>query len=323
MLRYLWRKQMPYDLKIFSGTSNRRLSERIADRIGLQLGKATVKRFSDGEIYFKIEENIRGADVFIIQSTPPPGDNWMELLIMLDAFKRASASRVTAVIPYFGYARQDRKEKPRVPISAKLCADLLETAGASRVLTMDLHSAQIQAFFNIPVDHLYSSMVLAEHFRSQNLENLVIVAPDIGAVRLTRAYAKKLDCPIAILDKRRPEPNLSEIINIIGEVRDKNILIMDDMVDTAGTLIAASETLFKAGVKSIKVGFTHGVLSGDAVTRLRASKISKLTFTDTIALPKEKIIDKMEVLSVDKVFGKAIMNLHTEQSISSLFDIVF
>jgi ribose-phosphate pyrophosphokinase len=314
---------MSYDLKIFSGTSNITLTEKIADCIGSRVSESTVKRFSDGEIYVKIEENIRGADVFIVQSTPAPGDNWMELLIMLDAAKRASARRITAVIPYFGYARQDRKEQPRVPISAKLCADLLETAGANRVLTMDLHSPQIQAFFNIPADHLYSSMVMADHFRAKKISDLVVVAPDIGSVRLARAYAKKFDCPIAILDKRRPKPNESEIINIVGDVDGKNILILDDLVDTAGTLVAASETLFKAGVKSIQAGFTHAVLSGSAVNRIRDSKIDKITFTDTIPLPEEKMISKMEVISVDRIFGKAIMNLHTEQSISSLFDIFF
>ncbi|MFC1556429.1 ribose-phosphate diphosphokinase [candidate division KSB1 bacterium] len=312
---------MPYDLKIFSGNSNKALADKIADCIGLQLGKASIGTFSDGEISVKIEENIRGADVFIIQSTQPPGDNWMELLIMLDATRRASPSRITAVIPYFGYARQDRKERPRVPITSKLCADLLETAGANRVLTMDLHSPQIQAFFNIPVDHLYSSMVLLDHYRNQQIDDLVIVAPDIGSVRLARAYAKRLDSPMAILDKRRPKPNESEVIHIIGEVKDKNILILDDMVDTAGTIIAAIDALYDAGVKSIEVGFTHAVLSGNAIERLQNSKISRVTFTDTILLSKERLIDKMTILSVDRVFGKAIMNLHTEQSISSLFDI--
>lgn len=314
---------MPYDLKIFSGNANSDLGAKITDCIGLRLSKATVSRFSDGEIQVKIEDNIRGADVFVIQSTQPPGDFWMELLIMLDAIKRASARRITAVIPYFGYARQDRKERPRVPITAKLCADLLETAGANRVLTMDLHSPQIQAFFNIPVDHLYSSMVLVDHYRHRRIKDLVVVGPDIGSVRLARAYAKKLDCPIAILDKRRPKPNESEIINIIGDVKGKNILIIDDMVDTAGTLIAATEALVNAGINSVEASFTHAVLSGNAVERIKNSPLSKVTFTDTIPLPEEKFIDKMQILSVDKVFGKAIMNLHTEQSISSLFDIFF
>ncbi|MFC1555688.1 ribose-phosphate diphosphokinase, partial [candidate division KSB1 bacterium] len=275
----------------------------------------------DGEIYVKIEENIRGADVFIVQSTQPSGDNLMELLIMLDAARRASPSRITAVIPYFGYARQDRKEQPRVPITSKLCADLLETAGANRVLTMDLHSPQIQAFFNIPVDHLYSSMVLLDFYRNQKVEDLVVVAPDIGSVRLARAYAKRLNSPMAILDKRRPKPNESEIIHIIGEVKDKNILILDDMVDTAGTLVAASEALAKAGVKKIEAGFTHAVLSGDAIERIEKSQLHRVVLTDTIPMAKEKKLKKMTILSVDRVFGKAIMNLHTEQSISSLFDI--
>lgn len=312
---------MPYDLKIFSGNSHRGLAQKIADSIDVPLGKAKVSKFSDGEIRIKIEENIRGADVFIIQPTQPPGDNWMELLIMLDAVKRASANRITAVIPYFGYARQDRKEQPRVPITAKLCADLLEIAGANRVLTMDLHSPQIQAFFDIPVDHLYSSMVLLEHYRSQEIEDLVIVGPDIGAVRLARAYAKRLHCPIAILDKRRPEPNKSEIIHIIGEVKGKNILILDDMIDTAGTLIAATEALINAGVKSVEAGCAHPVLSGDAVIRIKNSSLTKITVTDTIPLAENKMIDKLSIVSICEVFGKAIMRLHNEESISSLFDI--
>ncbi|MCH7781914.1 ribose-phosphate pyrophosphokinase [candidate division KSB1 bacterium] len=312
---------MPYDLKIFSGNSHKKLAQNIADSINVPLGNANVSKFSDGEIKVKIEENIRGADVFVIQPTQPPGDNWMELLIMLDALKRASASRITAVIPYFGYARQDRKEQPRVPITAKLCADLLEIAGANRVLTMDLHSPQIQAFFDIPVDHLYSSMVLFEHYRSKKIDNLVIVGPDIGAVRLARAYAKRLHCPIAILDKRRPEPNKSEIIHIIGEVKGKNILILDDMVDTAGTLIAATEALINAGVNSVEAGCAHPVLSGDAVNRIKNSGLSQITVTDTIPLPDEKLMDKLTVVSVDKVFGKAILRLHEEKSISSLFNI--
>ncbi|MCH8285268.1 ribose-phosphate pyrophosphokinase [candidate division KSB1 bacterium] len=312
---------MPYDLKIFSGNSHKKLAQNIADSINVPLGNANVSKFSDGEIKVKIEENIRGADVFVIQPTQPPGDNWMELLIMLDALKRASASRITAVIPYFGYARQDRKEQPRVPITAKLCADLLEIAGANRVLTMDLHSPQIQAFFDIPVDHLYSSMVLFEHYRAKKIDNLVIVGPDIGAVRLARAYAKRLHCPIAILDKRRPEPNRSEIIHIIGEVKGKNILILDDMVDTAGTLIAATEALINAGVNSVEAGCAHPVLSGDAVNRIKNSGLSRITVTDTIPLPDEKLMDKLTVVSVDKVFGKAILRLHEEKSISSLFNI--
>ena len=312
---------MMYDLKIFSGNSNRSLAEKISASLDLPLSKATVSRFSDGEIRVKIEENIRGVDIFIIQSTQPPGDNWMELLIMLDAAKRASAGRITAVIPYFGYSRQDRKEQPRVPITAKLCADLLETAGANRVLTMDLHSPQIQAFFNIPVDHLYSSMVLLNYYRSQNIEDLVIVAPDIGSVRLARAYAKRMDSPIAILDKRRPAPNQSKVIHIIGEVEGKNILILDDMVDTAGTLIAASEALMKAGVKSAEAVCAHPVLSGDAVERISNSALSRMTVTDTIPLCEDKYSDKIKVVSVSNVFGRAIMHLHKGESISELFDI--
>ncbi|MFC1554620.1 ribose-phosphate diphosphokinase [candidate division KSB1 bacterium] len=311
---------MPYDLKVFSGNSNKVLAENIANSLGIPLGDALVSRFSDGEIRVKFNENVRGTDTFIVQSTHPPGDNILELLIMLDAAKLASAGRITAVIPYFGYARQDRKDKPRVPITAKLCADLLETAGADRVLTMDLHSPQIQAFFDIPVDHLYSSMVLLDHYRKQNIENLVVVAPDVGSVPLARAYAKRLNCPIAILDKRRPEPNKSEVINIVGEVEGKNILILDDLVDTAGTLIGAIEALIKAGVKSVEAGFTHPVLSGKAIDRLKNSPLKKIAFTDTIPMPNEKKIDIMEIISVDKVFAEAILRLHNEESISSLFN---
>jgi len=309
------------DLKIFSGNSNMSLAEKISASLDLPLSKATVSRFSDGEIRIKIEENIRGIDVFIVQSTQPPGDNWMELLIMLDAAKRASAGRITAVIPYFGYARQDRKEQPRVPITAKLCADLLEAAGANRVLTMDLHSPQIQAFFNIPVDHLYSSMVLLDYYRSQNIEDPVIVAPDIGSIKLARAYAKRLGCPIAILDKRRPAPNQSKVVHVIGEVKGKNILILDDMVDTAGTLIAASDALMKAGVKSTEAGCAHPVLSGDAVERISSSALSRITVTDTIPLSEDKYSDKIKIVSVGNVFGRAIIRLHKGEYISELFDV--
>jgi len=311
---------MPYDLKIFSGNANRSLAERIAASLNMKLSDALVSRFKDGEVRVQIRENIRGADVFIIQSTQPPGDNWMELLIILDAVKRASAGRITAVIPYFGYSRQDRKEQPRVPITAKLCADLIETAGADRVLTMDLHSPQIQAFFNVPVDNLYSSMVLLEYYRAQWINDLVIVAPDIGSVRLARAYAKRLDCPIAILDKRRMEPNKSEIINIIGEVKNKNILVIDDMIDTAGTLFGAIKALSDSGVKRVDAGCTHALLSGEAVELIKNSGLTRLTITDTIPLPESKKLDIMDVISVDKVFGKAILRVHNEESVSSLFD---
>ncbi len=312
---------MSYELKIFSGNSNRTLSEKIATSLGKSLSKAYVSRFSDGEVRAKFEENIRGSDIFIIQSTQPPGDNWMELLIMLDAAKRASAGRITAVIPYFGYARQDRKDQPRVPITSRLCADLLETAGANRVLTMDLHSPQIQAFFDIPVDHLYSSMVLLDYYRSMEIEDLVVVGPDIGAVRLARAYAKQLHCPIAILDKRRPEPNKSEIIHIIGDVEGKNILILDDLIDTAGTLVAATEALINAGVKSVQAGCAHPVFSGKAMERINNSKLTKVTVSDTIPISDAGMSDKIEIVTVGGVFGKAIMRLHNGESISSLFDI--
>lgn len=310
---------MSYDLKIFTGNANRPLAEKIAEKLSMDVSPSMVTTFSDGELRVQIGENIRGADVYIIQPTPPPAENWMELFLLLDAAKRASAGRITAVIPYYGYARQDRKDRPRVPITSKLCADLLETSGANRVLTMDLHSAQIQAFFDVPVDHLYSSMVLVDHFINMKLTELVVVAPDIGSVRLARAYAKRLNCPIAILDKRRPEPNKSEVIHIIGEVKNKNIIILDDMVDTAGTLAAAAKSVMNAGAKSIVAGFTHGVLSGNAIERIDDSPIKKLVFTDTIEVPLSRLSKKFEVVSVSKIFSRAILNLHKEESISSLF----
>ncbi len=308
------------NLKIFSGSSNQFLSKKITDYLGMSLGSAEISRFSDGEIKVKFNENIRGADVFLIQPTHPPAENLMELLIMLDAARRASAYRVTAVIPYYGYARQDRKDQPRVSITAKLVANLIITAGADRVLTMDLHSAQIQGFFDIPFDHLYASINFFDYIKSLNLDDVVVVSPDVGSVKIARAYAKRLDTTLAILDKRRPKPNSAEIVNVIGDVKDKNIIIVDDMVDTGGTILLAVKTLKEKNAKDINIFCTHPVLSGDAVQKIENSEIKLFTVTDTIPLDDNKRINKIDVVSVANLFGEAIKRIHKEESVSSLFD---
>lgn len=305
---------------LFSGTANRKLSERIADYLDVQLSDAQISYFSDGEIWVKYNENIRGADVFIIQPTHSPAKNILELLIMLDAARRASAERITAVIPYFGYARQDRKDQPRVSITAKLVANLLVTAGADRILTMDLHAPQIQGFFDIPVDHLYSSTIFTEHFRDMNIPDLTVVSPDIGGITLARAYAKRLNAPLAIIDKRRPKHNEAEIVNIIGDVKGRNILVIDDIIDTAGTLCNAAASLKKSGAREIYVACTHPLLSGPAIERISKAPITKIKVSDTVDLPKEKRIDKIEILTASSIFGEAIKRIHGEESISSLFD---
>ncbi|MFC1562627.1 ribose-phosphate diphosphokinase [candidate division KSB1 bacterium] len=308
------------NLKIFSGSSNLFLAKKIADYIGISLGSAEISNFSDGEIKIKFNENIRGTDVFLVQSTYPPADNLMELLIMLDAAKRASAKRVTAVIPYYGYARQDRKDKPRVSITAKLVANLITIAGADRILTMDLHSSQIQGFFDIPFDHLYASINFFECIKEMNLENVVVVSPDLGSVKMSRAYAKRFDAALAILDKRRPKPNSAEIVNVIGDVEGKNVIIVDDMVDTGGTILKAVKTLKEEGAKGINIFCTHPVLSGDAVQKLKDSEIKSFMVSDTIPLDDNKKIDKINVISVANLFGEAILRIYREESISSLFD---
>jgi len=309
------------EIKLFTGNSNPALAHEIASYLNLPLGKAFVGTFSDGEIRVEIGENVRGQDVFIIQSTCPPVDhNLMELLIMIDALKRASARRITAVIPDYGYARQDRKVKPRVPISAKLVADLITTAGANRVLAMDLHAGQIQGFFNIPVDHLFAAPVLLEYIKNHFQNNLVIVSPDAGGVERARAFAKRLEASLAIIDKRRDAPNLAEAVNIIGDVKDKIAIILDDMVDTAGTLTEAAQVLITRGAKAVYACCTHAVLSGPAIERLKNSAISKLVVTNTIPLKEEaKKCGKIEVLSVASLLGEAIKRIHEETSISSLF----
>ena len=309
------------DYKLFAGNSHPRLAEEIASVMGKPLGKATVTKFSDGEISVNLWESVRGVDVYIIQSTcAPVNDNLMELLIMIDAVKRASAGRINAVIPYYGYARQDRKAKARDPITAKLVANLLVAAGADRVLTMDLHASQIQGYFDIPVDHLVGMPILAKYFKEKNLENVCIVSPDHGSVTRARNMAEYFNCPIAIVDKRRPEPNKSEIMNIIGEVRGKNCIILDDMIDTAGTITNAANVIKEMGAENVYAGATHAVLSGPAFDRIGASAIKELALLNTIPMDKEKKLDKMTVLSVAPLFAEAMTRVYTNGSVSKLFD---
>ncbi len=312
------------DMKIFACNSNMELAASIAARLGLTLGNAEVEKFSDGEISVKINETIRGADVFIIQSTSEPvNDHLMELLIMIDAMKRASAARITAVIPYYGYARQDRKARARDPISAKLVANLLTSAGANRVLTMDLHCAQIQGFFDIPVDNLVGNPLLTSFYVNkygEDLKNFVAVSPDLGSVTRTRTFAEKLNIPLAIIDKRRPRANVSEIMNIIGDIAGKKVILVDDMIDTAGTITNAANALRERGAIEVDACCTHAVLSGPAIERIQDSAIKELLVLDTIHLPESKKIDKITTVSVDHVFADAIRCIHEGESISQLFD---
>ena len=310
-------------IKIFAGNSNRKLAEDIAKHVGIPMGNSDVTTFSDGEISVNIYETVRGADVFVIQSTcSPVNDNLMEMLIMIDAFKRASAGRITAVIPYYGYARQDRKAKARDPITSKLVADLITTAGADRVLTMDLHAAQIQGFFSIPVDHLLGVPILAQHYLERGFEedNVVIVSPDIGSVTRARNIANRLNAPIAIVDKRRPRANVAEVMNIIGDVKGKIALLVDDMIDTGGTLVQGAQALIDNGAKEVYACATHGVLSGPAIERIQNSPIKELVITDTIPLPPEKQIDKIRILSVAPVFAEAIDRIYEDLPVSTLFE---
>jgi len=307
--------------KLFCGRSNPEFGNVVAKYLGIDLGKMTIKPFSDGELWVRFDENIRGEDVFIIQSTNPPDTNMIELLLMLDAAKRASARRVTAVIPYYGYARQDRKDQPRVPISAKLFADLIQTAGADRVVSMDLHSSQIQGYFNIPFDHLYSKKVLVGAIKSLEMDNMVVLAPDIGSVPMSRSYAKLLDASLAIIDKRRPEHNKAEVMHLIGEVEGMNVLIMDDMIDTAGTLVAAAKKARSMGAISVNAAVTHGVLSGPALDRLGQAPIDRILVSDSIDVSMKKQEKKIMTVSVASVFGEAIQRIHNEESISVLFDV--
>jgi ribose-phosphate pyrophosphokinase len=307
------------DLKIFSGSSNRPLALEICHTLQRQLGDAKLTRFSDGEIHFQILENVRGADVFIIQPTSHPvNDNLVELLIMIDAFKRASAGRITAVLPYYGYARQDRKDKPRVPISSKLVADLIEAAGADRVLTMDLHAGQIQGFFNIPVDHLFAAPVILDYVADLGID-FTVVSPDAGGVERARAFAKRLATNLAIIDKRRKEANVAEVLRVIGDVEGRDILLVDDMFDTCGTLIKAVEALKESGAARVFATATHPVLSGPAIELIRTNEVELLVVTNTIALDGAKCIPKIQVLSVAGLLGEAIQSIHEETSVSKLF----
>ena len=312
-------------LKLFTGNSNPALAKRIADAMGLTLGDCTVKQFADGEVSVNFNETVRGCDVFLIQSTCcPVNDNFMELLVMIDACRRASASRITAVMPYFGYARQDRKARPRDPISAKLCANMLEAAGADRVLTMDLHANQIQGFFDIPVDNLLGTKILTQYFYDKlgtNNPDYVVVSPDLGSVTRVRKFTDKLDLPMAIVDKRRPKPNVSEVMNIIGDIKDKHVILVDDMVDTAGTLCNGAKALVeRGGCKSVIACATHGVLSGPAIERLQNSVIDKLILLDTIPVEGDKAIDKIEMLTVADLFAEAIHRIYDENAISDLYN---
>lgn len=310
------------DIKIFSGTSHRCLAEEISEKIGLAVSEATVGRFSDGEIEVRIGEVVRGSDVYVIQSlSHPVNDNIMELLIMIDALRRASAQRITAVVPYFGYARQDRKSKAREPISAKLLANLITVAGADRVLTMDLHVPQIQGFFDIPVDHLLGVPLLVDVLREEfrNADDLVVVSPDVGGVSRARKLAEGLDCPIAIIDKRRPKANVSVVMNIIGDVTGRRAILIDDLIDTAGTVANAAQALVESGAEEVYACATHGVLSGEAIKRIKDSVIKKLIVLNTIDLPEEKRIDKISDVSVGGIFATAIERIYGDMSISALF----
>ncbi|MEC4678230.1 MAG: ribose-phosphate pyrophosphokinase [Nitrospirota bacterium] len=309
-------------LKLFAGNSNPVLAKEIADSLGRPLGKSTVSTFSDGEIYVKIEENVRGNHVFIVQSASDPvNTNIMELLILIDALKRASAREITAVIPYYGYARQDRKDQPRVPITAKLVADLIGSVGAHRVLTIDLHTGQIQGFFNIPVDHLYASPVLLNYFKQKKFDDLIIVSPDAGGVERARAFAKKMNVGLAIIDKRREGPNRTKIMNIIGEVANHDVLILDDMIDTAGTIAQAAAAIKAKGARRIFAACAHPVFSGPAIERLNEAPIEEIVVTNTIPLRgKELVCKKITVLSVAPLLGEAIKRINEELSVSSLFN---
>lgn len=309
------------EIKLFAGNANKKLTEDISRQIKVPVSKSNIRKFADGELKIKIEENIRGRDVFIIQSTPSPAENILELLLFLDAAKRASADRITAVIPYFGYARQDRKDEPRVPISAKLIANLLANSGATRVLTIDLHAEQIQGFFDIPVDHLYATPVFVDYYKLHSLDNYVIVSPDAGRANRVRAFARRLKegLPIAIVDKRRTGPNQSLVLNVIGDVKGKTALIYDDMLDTGGTIVEGARAIAEQGAKEVFACIVHPLFSGNASQRIVESCIKELVITDTIVLASEKKNDKLKILSVAGLLGEAILRIHNDESISSLF----
>jgi ribose-phosphate pyrophosphokinase len=310
------------ELKIFAGRSNRALADNIAANLELTVGNCVLKTFSDGEIWVKFSENVRGTDVFILQSTNPPAENLLELLIMIDAARRASARKVTAVIPYFGYARQDRKDQPRVSITAKLVANMITAAGADRIITMDLHAPQIQGFFDIPVDHLYSSTLYSAFFTKNRIPNLAVVSPDVGGIKMARAFAKRLEADLILIDKRRPVQNQAEVMNVIGNVEGRNILIVDDLIDTGGTFCGAADALKAKGALEIYGACTHPILSGEAIERIRKSAVSKVYVTDTIPLSAAAAaMGKIELLTVSELFGEAIRRGFSNLSISSLFDV--
>jgi len=309
------------EIRLVTGNSNVNLAKKIAAYIGVDLADCTVTRFSDSEVFVQINENIRGADLFIIQPTNPPAESLMELLMLIEASRRASAMRITAVIPYYGYARQDRKDRPRVSITAKLVANLITTAGADRIMTMDLHASQIQGFFDLPHDHLYSAVIFNNYIRNTlKLDNLVVVSPDVGSIKLARATASSLHAELAIVDKRRPQANESKVMNLIGDVEGKNVLIRDDMVDTAGTICNAAEFIKAQGAKDIYAACTHGVLSGQAIERIKKSAIKKMIISDSIDQKDKHLPDKFEILTCSELIGEAIHRIFDEDSVSSLFE---
>ena len=309
------------NLMILSGTANQPLSEEIATALGAPLGAVTVKRFADGEIFVRIDENVRGRDLYIIQSTMPPADTIMELLLLIDAARRASAQRITAVVPYYGYARQDRKDQPRVSIGAKLVANMIVAAGADRVLSVDFHQHQLQGFFDIPVDHLYAAPVFTRYFREKNLDNLVVVSPDVGSAKMARGFAKRLNATMGIIDKRRPTANVSEVMHVIGEVEGKDCLLSDDMIDTAGTMAEAARALKERGARDVYACATHALLSGPAVERLSNAPFTEIVVTNTVPVPPEKRFDKLTVLSVADLLAQAVRYTHLNESVSSLFEV--
>jgi ribose-phosphate pyrophosphokinase len=315
------RAMNPERIKIFSGSANPALAEEVCQCLGIPLGKASLRQFADGEAYIQVLENVRGADVFIVQPTCTPVDrHLMQLLFMIDALKRSSAERVTAVLPYYGYARQDRKDKPRVPISAKLVASVIERSGADRILALDLHAPQIQGFFDVPVDHLFAAPVMIDYFKPQGTPHLTVVSPDAGGVERARAFAKRLSAPLAIIDKRREEVNVAEVMHIIGRVRGRNCLIVDDLIDTGGTLVKGSEALLEKGALSVSACATHAVLSGPAVERIESSQIKEVVFTNSIPLsPEAERSSKIRQLSVGRLLATAVQSIHEETSISVLF----
>jgi len=309
-----------HGLKLLVGSGNPALSEEIARSLGVDPAKSTISRFADGEIFVRIDENVRGNDVFILQPTNPPAENIMELLLLIDAAKRASAARITCVMPYYGYSRQDRKDQPRVAIGAKLVANMIVTAGAHRVVGIDFHQHQLQGFFDLPVDHLYAAPVLVNHYRQKSLRDLVIVAPDVGSAKMARGFAKRLNASLAIIDKRRPSANVAEVLNVVGDVKGRDCIIPDDMIDTAGTMAEAVNALKRLGAEDVYCCATHALLSGPAVQRLEASPVKEVAVTNTINLPAERRFDRLRVLSIAGLLSKAIGYTHSDQSVSSLFD---